>query len=160
MVEIFVYIKGYKNLYEISDLGNVRSVKRGKILKWQVAGKGYSSTLLRGKRVYAHRLVANAFIPNPNNLPHVNHKDGNVKNNNVENLEWVSNRENIAHGLKTKNISSNYTGVSFCSNRSKWKAEIQIKGKQVFLGRHNTEIEAHKAYLGALGKFNIKNKYA
>ena len=64
-------------------------------------GRGYDRVSLEEKPYRIHRLVAEAFIPNPLNLPEVNHKDGNKKNNCVENLEWVTHQENMAHAVKT-----------------------------------------------------------
>lgn len=61
---------------------------------------GYYAVCLNGKKYLVHRLVAERYIPNPNNLPCINHKDGNKLNNNVDNLEWCSYSENNAHALK------------------------------------------------------------
>ena len=90
--------------YYISNLGRVYSLKTNKMLTAIDNGKGYLSVPIRlngkQKRCYVHRLVAKAFIPNPDNLPQVNHIDGNKSNNNVNNLEWVTRKENTQHALK------------------------------------------------------------
>lgn len=93
--------------YEITKDGKVISLKHNK--KYEIKGYidryGYRRVLLHvdGRRIkfFVHRLVAMTYIPNPNNLPQVNHKDGNKLNNNVENLEWCSAKENIGHAIRT-----------------------------------------------------------
>ena len=98
-------IPGTKGFIEVSDLGNVRSLLRGHpyLLKTQTDNKGYHRiriTIEGKKSTYKlHREVAKAFIPNPNSLPQVNHKDGNKGNNSVANLEWCTNRQNQLHAL-------------------------------------------------------------
>lgn len=82
----------------VSDSGIV--MMNGKELK-QYNVNGYKHVKIAGKLFYVHRLVAIAFIPNPQNKPQVNHKDGNRSNNNVSNLEWVTAKENSQHALKT-----------------------------------------------------------
>ncbi len=93
MKEVWKDIEGYEGLYQISNLGNVKSLKNNIILK-PLINKGYSKChlykdgKLKLKRI--HRLVAETFIPNNNNYPCVNHKDGNKQNNIVDNLEWCT----------------------------------------------------------------------
>ena len=103
-------IKGYEGLYEVSDSGEVKSLKRKarvkgnsyrtvneRILKPSVSN-GYKSVVLCKDLTYTkigvHRLVAEAFIPNPNNYPIINHKDANPSNNNVDNIEWCTYKYN------------------------------------------------------------------
>lgn len=109
--------KGYGGFYEVSNMGRVRSkeritkiqpychiVRKSRILKAQFNGKYYRVVIsLNGKfkQVLIHRLVAETFIPNPNNLPEVNHKDEDKSNNNVSNLEWCSRLYNVAYGTKS-----------------------------------------------------------
>ena len=103
MNENWKNIDGFENLYQISNYGNVKSLKcnKEKILK-PINKDGYLFVHLykdgERKKYYIHRLVASAFIKNPNNLPQVNHKDENPINNNIENLEWCDCKYNINYG--------------------------------------------------------------
>ena len=116
--EIWKDIKGFEGLYQVSNTGKVRSLDReitkpnkygevqnfklkGKELRFNDNGKGYLSVQLgRGNRKYVHRLVAEAFVDNPNNSPSINHIDNNTKNNKASNVEWVTQQENIQHKVK------------------------------------------------------------
>lgn len=96
--ETWIPIKGHEQIYQVSCMGRVRGVQG--IRKIADNGAGYKNVSLKKKNckqkvVYLHRLVAQHFILNPNNLPQVNHKDGNKSNNRVSNLEWVSPSQNI-----------------------------------------------------------------
>ena len=101
-------IEGYEGLYQVSNLGRVRSLNcRGHkgcigILTPRLDGKGYEMVALykegKARNTKVHRLVAQAFIPNPNNYPQVNHKDENKTNNIVENLEWCTGKYNSNYG--------------------------------------------------------------
>lgn len=101
VMEIWKDIEGYEDLYEVSDEGRVRNKKTGRILKPGKDSCGYPQVILckdgTTRSFSVHRLVAKAFIPNPDNKPEVDHIDKNRSNNNVDNLRWVNHQENIDH---------------------------------------------------------------
>lgn len=102
-MEIWKDIRGYEGLYQVSNLGRVRS--KTKLLHLNTNTYGYKHvTLSKGnvqKTVLVHRLVASTFIENPIGLPQINHKDGDKSNNTVGNLEWVTQGGNNRHAIKT-----------------------------------------------------------
>ena len=101
-MEIWKEIEGYEGLYEVSNLGNVKSLISGKIRKTSKEKSGYIFIALSKngikKQYKIHRLVAQAFIENPNNYEEVNHKDEDKTNNKVENLEWCDHKYNANYG--------------------------------------------------------------
>lgn len=117
MNEIWRKVVGYEGYYEVSNLGRVRTTPhlrkaiQGEYMQKSIIRKPYLSkngyfvlNLSKDgviKTKYIHKLVAEAFIPNPKKLPVVNHIDGNKENNNVFNLEWVTQRDNVLHCFKT-----------------------------------------------------------
>ena len=107
--EIYKDIKNYEGLYQISNLGNVKSIKSKKILAQSHSPSGYKFVNLRknlkGKNFRVHRLVAEAFIPNYANLPYINHKDENTQNNRVDNLEWCTASYNINYGNRNDKVA-------------------------------------------------------
>ena len=95
---------GYEGLYEVSNMGNVRNVRRNTLLKLSKNKYGYIRVFLYKNGIstgfQVHRLVAQAFLPNPDNLPQVNHKDEDKSNNRVDNLEWCSQLYNNIYGSR------------------------------------------------------------
>lgn len=121
--EIWKDISGYEGLYQVSNLGRVKSLgnrsnhKKPMIKSLQNRNGYYSITLYKNsktKTTGVHRLVAEAFIPNPDNLPEVNHKDENKLNNRVDNLEWCNKKYNINYGHSAVNrrIQNRERGLS------------------------------------------------
>lgn len=109
-MEVWKDIPGYEGRYQVSNIGRVKSLPRNEqfckraeelILKTFVCGSGYQEVILKKKQQrkpkLIHRMVAEAFVPNPEGKEEVNHKDGNKNNNAYTNLEWVTPRENIRH---------------------------------------------------------------
>ena len=139
MIEVYKTIEDYPN-NQISNLGNVKN-KHNRILKDRIDKYGYKVIGLskdgKQKNLFIHRLVATAFIPNPNNLPQVNHIDENKLNNRVENLEWCSIVYNINYGTRTKKqIKSNSIPILQYTLEGefvrKWDSATEIKNKLGF----------------------------
>ena len=134
-----------------------------RILKPGNEGHGYYTVSLKlnctSKSHRVHRLVAIAFLNNKNNLSDVNHIDGDRSNNRLDNLEWTSRRENLTHGLLSKNITSKHAGVHFISDSKKWGSRLYLNGNHIFLGNFDNELDAANKYKEALIEYNIINKY-
>lgn len=135
--ELFSVIDGYDG-YMVSNFGRVISLKVGRELSWQVTPNGYAVVGLyknnHRSRALVHRLVAKAFIDNPENLPEVNHKDGNKLNNIVSNLEWVSREQNIQHAVKqglfdTEARRNHLSDITFLAASTHRKPVIRDDGK-------------------------------
>ena len=146
MIEEWRPIEGYEGLYEVSNTGRVRSLDkydsmnrflRGRILRLFTDGLGYLRAQLysnsKRKSFLVHRLVAQAFIPNPDNLPQVNHRDENPSNDNVDNLEWCDGKYNVNYGTRIDRIrdirlkNGTYTGLSKEEYRKKRYQEKKDK---------------------------------
>ena len=110
-VETFVKIEGFEN-YEVSNLGKVRNIKSGRIIKPSLNKNGYLRLWLcennKKKYLYLHRIIATAFIDNSEEKPCVNHIDENKTNNDLSNLEWCTERENAIHGTRTKRAAEKH----------------------------------------------------
>lgn len=167
--EVWKPIPNYEGLYEVSSLGNVKSLSRkwvsgngGNrshqeiIMKPFVTGKNrnyYALSLSKNgksKLIAIHLLVAKTFLnhtPNGNELV-IDHINNDQSDNRLDNLQIVTNRKNVSKDIKDK--TSKYTGVSWDKERSKWLAEIRIDKIKYFLGRFSIELEAHQAYQNKL----------
>lgn len=164
IMEIWKPIKDYESLYEVSNTGRIKSLKnKNKILSPRINNKGYDFCGLykNGIRKYfaVHRLVAYNFLNKKDKKYTVNHINEIKNDNRVENLEWVSSRENCCHKFLGKNIYSKYTGVTFHKSRNKWQAQIFVNKKMIYLGSFNLEEDAYKARVDFELNNNIINKY-
>lgn len=128
-LEKWKHIKGYENLYMVSNLGRIKSLKRNNIMKNRIGATGYHTIGLYKngvcKNKNIHRLVAEAFIPNPNSKPQVNHIDGIKTNNNIVNLEWVTASENGKHSYSI-GLSRNWCEGLTSKDHPTSKAVVQI----------------------------------
>lgn len=160
-------IEGFEGRYQVSNLGRIKSIQdnhgkpvdkiknqyeRSKTCKYMHVQLWFKD---KPTTRSVHRLVAIAFVSNPENKPIVNHLDGNKLNNNACNLEWCTNSENLKHahatGLKKPSRSqlgrkcgagSKYHNVSFDRTRQRYMASVKNNGKRLFQKRFESEIEA------------------
>ena len=143
-MEEYKLIIDYPN-YEVSNHINVRNKRTGRILKGFSNKKGYLNIDLQPKSIQIHRLVAIAFIDNPQNKPQVDHIDNNKINNKVLNLRWCSQSEN-QHNTQVRSTNiCGVKGVRFINKCQKWQARITIDGIRVHIGLFNNMEDAKRA---------------
>ena len=176
--EIWKDIEGFEGYFKISNLGRIKS------LSWTYIGGKYNSLMTKKefirkisfdkidryykitlkvnkkeKRKMLHRLIAQHFIDNPLNKSQVNHIDGVRTNYKLENLEWVTSRENVCHGKTLKKIKTSiYTGV-YKEREDKYISNIWHNGKKIRIGSFKTEQEAYQSRCEYEKNNNIENKY-
>lgn len=161
MKEIWKDIEGYEGLYQVSNQGRVKSlareiirnrggtiytlIQKERILRYSDNTRGYLVVDLikegRQMKHYIHRLVAKTFLPNPNNMPEVNHKDEDKLNNCVDNLEWCSSSYNLKYGTRGKRISASKISSHRCGGRS--VKQMTLDGKEI--ARYDSVHFAEKA---------------
>jgi len=170
--EIWKDIKDYEGMFQVSNYGRVKSFKNkgNKILKGNIDGTGYTNVNLskcdsKGyiQKIYKiHTLVWDYFGSSKRNgiKLQVDHIDENKLNNHINNLQLLSQRENLSKGWKKYDKSSKYTGVCWNKKTKKWMGYIQIEGKQ-YVKYFDNEIDAHNTYQEKLKEHNKKklNRY-
>ena len=142
-MEEYKIIKNFEN-YLVSNFGNIKNNKTNRLLKQHNHTKGYKQIEISGKKKFIHRLVAEAFIPNPENKPCVDHINNIRDDNRLENLRFASYIENGQNSSISKKNTSGYKGVSY-DYRDFWRADIYHNGKRIFIGRFDTKEEANNA---------------
>lgn len=173
-IELWKWIAGYEGLYMVSTHGRVKSMDRyiqhphsgrtfmkGRILSPTTNNKGYKQIKLHKNGKYksylVHRLVAQAFIPNPNNYPIINHKDENPNNNHYTNLEYCTYRYNINYGNCRKKMSEAAKGKKY-SEETKRKMSEAKKGENAYwYGKHLSEETRDKISKATKGKYMGKD---
>ena len=130
--EVWKGVVGYEDLFSVSNKGRLFSLRTNKILKQNIVGEGYNAcvTKLNGRKgsnlvLKVHREVAKAFIPNPDELPFVNHIDGDKLNHSVDNLEWVTPQGNVVHAIETGLLSLDHLKLISKENRKLTEEDVK-----------------------------------
>ena len=159
MKEIWKEIEGYPN-YQVSNMGRIKRLSTGyyrrteKILKPQLQNNGYLHIKLsqkdKTKCILVHRLVAQVFIPNPNNLPQVNHINEDKTDNRVENLEWCTQKYNINYGngiskrVKTNKENGTYKKIGEINSKIRSKSILQFSKDNSFIRKWDCIMDVQK----------------
>ena len=138
----------FEGKYVIYSDGRIKSIKRNKFLKASVHHTGYTRICINKKTYNIHRLVAEAFIPNPNNFTDINHINEIKSDNRIENLEWCTHRYNSIYSL-----GNEFPGVFFF--KGKYRVRIYINKKNTHIGSFNTIEEAIKFRLNFISEHNL-----
>ena len=148
MAEVYANIVNFPN-YQISTFGNVKNIKTGRVLKPGRGLNGYLMVVLTNdgekstKKI--HKMVANAFLENPENKICVDHIDRFRTNNHISNLRYATFSENSQNGSMKSNNISGVTGVRFNRASQKWRATITADGRQIHLGCYEDKNDANVA---------------
>jgi len=143
--------KDIDDRYRISNMGRIWSTKKGRLLNPFIEKNGYkcidlyygTSASRQCKKI--HRLVAEAFIPNPDSLPFIDHIDEDKTNAVYMNLRWCTPRQNVSWANEGKH-TSNHAGVSWAKRENRWRSVIKVNGKTKHIGYFDNELDASKAY--------------
>jgi hypothetical protein len=160
MFEEYRQIEGYEN-YSVSNMGNVRNDTTGRILKGHPDKDGYLRLDLykEGKSKHKiHRLVAIAFLENPDNLGEVDHINQIKSDNWLENLRWCSHSNNCRNQRK-RNGTSKYFGVHWCKRDKKWISSIKLNKKRKVIGYFDTEEDAYLKWCEVVRENNLQDFY-
>ena len=150
--EVWKDVPNYEGLYCASTFGNIKSLRNNIVLKSAIAENGYLHVTFSVKGIIKttniHKIVANTFLGEHDSKLVVDHIDGNKLNNNLDNLQIISNRENITKGNLSKKRTSKYTGVSLMRGKlaKPWRVQIKYNNKVFYLGTFSNEKEAAKKY--------------
>ena len=163
--EVWKDVSGYEGYYQVSNKGNVYSVERidsrgqkcgGRTLKPRYDKDGYLIVTLykngAEKKKRVHRLVTEVFIPNPNGLPQVNHKDEIKDNNNAENLEWCTSAYNVNHGTRNERVSKKVRAINVETGEVLTFKSITEAGRNGYAKGHVSEACRGVYYGGNLYK--------
>jgi hypothetical protein len=155
MDEIYKTVEGFEN-YEVSNLGNIKNKRTGRILKQINDEENYLQVRLYNNKtsrtIKVHKLVAKMFLENPENKPYVDHIDNNRLNNNLINLKYTTCKENSQNVNISKTNTSSVQGVSYCNIKNKYRAIVCVDGVSIHLGYFNTLEEAKQARLNKVNE--------
>lgn len=156
MMETWKDIKGYDGLYQVSNLGRVYGLTANKVVKPHLNNSGYLRVDLykggKGKRFFVHRLVAETYIPNPNNYPQINHKDENKTNNQVTNLEFCDEKYNNNYGTGQQRSAEKHKKAVFC-------AELKRSFKSITEASRKTGICLQSISMCCCGKYKTAGNF-